>query len=298
MKKLILTAAVVCTAFFSGVAQTFTDGQTNLTLNYKTSCLLNVGNPHNGGYAYSGGNIASSGGVSGNSDGLKIVGGTGTDLTTSPGYIDLYVVRGENCQEMRAATSIGINMSGSGHGKVVIRAKSNQAGAEFRFYLASSDGGWPTSTYNAEIIKLVTLTDEYADYTIDFESESAWAGWAGKSKVNLFGVTTGTAGAEYHIESIKFGADAVTGVSLSKGVNSLLSVYPNPASNLLNVDLSNLNGRATAITLTNAAGNVVVEQSNVNSNVCPLSVEGLTEGIYFLQVISENKVYNQKVVVR
>ena len=71
--------------------------------------------------------------------------------------------------------------------------------------------------------------------------------------------------------------------------NSLVSVYPNPTSDLLYFDVDNAN-----VQLFDVAGNLVL-QSAVQKSV-PISLQQLANGIYFYSLTTEKEVISGKIV--
>ena len=71
-----------------------------------------------------------------------------------------------------------------------------------------------------------------------------------------------------------------------------IAVYPNPTSDILNLKLPN-NIAIDKVTIIDLTGKMVVEQSQ-NANVVP--VENLADGIYIIQVISGDNLFETKFV--
>jgi hypothetical protein len=68
--------------------------------------------------------------------------------------------------------------------------------------------------------------------------------------------------------------------------NNLFSIYPNPANDILNVELGDVNENST-IQIINALGEVVLSEV-VLSNSTTLKTNNLTSGVYFIKVESKN----------
>ncbi len=68
--------------------------------------------------------------------------------------------------------------------------------------------------------------------------------------------------------------------------NNAFNIYPNPASEILNVQLEMLN-EATTVSIINALGEVVLTE-NTTSNNSTLKINNLTSGVYFIKVESKN----------
>lgn len=89
-----------------------------------------------------------------------------------------------------------------------------------------------------------------------------------------------------------------TPVGLDENLNNLLSVYPNPVNEVLNITgLSDIN--ANAITISDIAGRLVYNQSiNAVSNNYTIDIEGFNRGVYLLTVNTSNGLITKKIVKR
>ncbi|MDL2262696.1 T9SS type A sorting domain-containing protein [Bacteroidales bacterium OttesenSCG-928-I21] len=68
--------------------------------------------------------------------------------------------------------------------------------------------------------------------------------------------------------------------------NSNISVYPNPAKDLLNINLESLNGKLS-VSIYNMQGQVCYEQAVQGSSIQTISLAGLSKGIYFVRIDNE-----------
>jgi hypothetical protein len=65
------------------------------------------------------------------------------------------------------------------------------------------------------------------------------------------------------------------------------SVYPNPATHLLNISINNVCNNNAKVSIYNISGQQIMN-SNMNSNNIQLNIESLSKGIYFVNIINEN----------
>ena len=86
---------------------------------------------------------------------------------------------------------------------------------------------------------------------------------------------------------IDFGA-----LSVSENNQLVFSVYPNPATTVLNISNRN-NLEITSAQITDVNGRVV---SQVNGTVAQINIADLTAGVYFLKVTSAQGVGTTRVV--
>ena len=75
-----------------------------------------------------------------------------------------------------------------------------------------------------------------------------------------------------------------------------LSIYPNPASNRININLGN-NKEIANVTITNILGKVV-KTTTMNGENTQLSVKELINGVYFVSIETTNKVITKSLVKR
>jgi hypothetical protein len=75
--------------------------------------------------------------------------------------------------------------------------------------------------------------------------------------------------------------------------NAKLVVYPNPATNLLNVNISNANFKNSSVNIYNVSGQQLIN-STMNGANTELNIESLSNGVYFVNVSNE-KGFNKTV---
>jgi|GEM_PF-3736000 len=77
-----------------------------------------------------------------------------------------------------------------------------------------------------------------------------------------------------------------------------LQVYPNPATEVLHVPLSQLNGKPGKFVIINATGAIITsrEKTNINNNLVSLDLHKLKPGIYYLLYYTADEMYKAKFV--
>lgn len=76
-----------------------------------------------------------------------------------------------------------------------------------------------------------------------------------------------------------------------------IMVYPNPANDVLNLHYPGLSDRNITVHLLNMKGQEISSINTLRSDRAQISVAGLPEGIYLLQVRAENRISTHKMVI-
>lgn len=85
-------------------------------------------------------------------------------------------------------------------------------------------------------------------------------------------------------------------VNLQEQEQEVFAVYPNPATNELNI--VGLNSDIQSVVMIDATGRVVLSNTNViNTNEILLNVSMLSNGVYTVSIYSENKAQHTRVVI-
>ena len=90
--------------------------------------------------------------------------------------------------------------------------------------------------------------------------------------------------------------NSTTGISQYSNLNSNISIYPNPATNIINIDISTSSMPNATIVITNMLGNTVKQVSGVNNQVS-INVADLSEGVYNISIAGNEGVINKRVVL-
>ncbi|HEX7412451.1 MAG TPA: T9SS type A sorting domain-containing protein, partial [Bacteroidia bacterium] len=89
---------------------------------------------------------------------------------------------------------------------------------------------------------------------------------------------------------------AVAGIKQVTGINEQVSVYPNPATDILNVSLQQAQGTNASLQITDMLGNTV-KQSIIYNLTSIINVGDLSEGVYNLSIASSIGVANKRLVI-
>jgi hypothetical protein len=70
-------------------------------------------------------------------------------------------------------------------------------------------------------------------------------------------------------------------------INTKMAVYPNPASDVLNININNASFKNSNISIYNISGNEVMNTTMIGAST-QLNIESLSNGVYFVKVKNEN----------
>ena len=99
--------------------------------------------------------------------------------------------------------------------------------------------------------------------------------------------------------SVEVSADCGTTTDTKELVTNVIAVYPNPARDVVNINLGNINVNNSIIELYSSVGQLVMFQniSSESGNVIQLETTDIDGGLYFVKVLSEGKNYTTGVVI-
>lgn len=86
-----------------------------------------------------------------------------------------------------------------------------------------------------------------------------------------------------------------TGVS-AYGLSNIIKVYPNPASNILNIDMNGLSKSETDVEIQNTLGQIVYSTKSLNQHLV-VNTSDLATGVYFVTVKQNGKTLDVKKVI-
>ncbi|MGZ4089660.1 MAG: T9SS type A sorting domain-containing protein, partial [Bacteroidia bacterium] len=98
------------------------------------------------------------------------------------------------------------------------------------------------------------------------------------------------------LEAVFSGTCIGTSVAAINNTSASLSVYPNPASNMVSVNVSNVNETAF-VEVYNAIGQVVISAKDISGSSMELNVSALAKGVYVVKLTSGKEVSNTKLVI-
>ncbi|MBP7808298.1 MAG: T9SS type A sorting domain-containing protein [Bacteroidia bacterium] len=79
-------------------------------------------------------------------------------------------------------------------------------------------------------------------------------------------------------------------------LNSAIKIYPNPASDILNIDLNALDKTETVVEIKNMLGQTVYETKSLNQHLV-VNTSSISNGVYMVHIVQNNKTISVKKIV-
>ena len=70
---------------------------------------------------------------------------------------------------------------------------------------------------------------------------------------------------------------------------SQLKIFPNPTNDIINIDMSEIEFKNIKVRILNSLGAVVKMENLSNTNMLSISVSGLRNGVYFIEIQTDNQ---------
>jgi hypothetical protein len=184
--------------------------------------------------------------------------------------------------------------------------------ADFLFFFKNTITPTPSYTINAVNLPIVTATSSNSlicvGTTVTLTATGATTySWSSGSlgSVTLVTPTTTTTYTVIGTNTANCSSNATItqSVSICTSLNSLLqndlnySIYPNPTSGIINIDLENKNNRLIKIELLNAIGQVIMTETS-ESNRFTFNLQNYPAGIYFVKLIEQNRVIALEKIIK
>jgi PKD repeat protein len=186
-----------------------------------------------------------------------------------------------------------VNMTGgcgAAQGSIIVSAgEAIPAFTNTRSWLTAifTNASTNADTYSWDFDDGSTSTDEHPNHL--FPATGSY---------NVCLTATGECGSETTCQTVELSDYVgITENSLSDAV----SIYPNPASDVLTINVDNVIGDELTIELSNIAGQVVITRSLSEFNGSAkedIDVNDLTEGVYFVKVYTNEATTTVRVVVQ
>jgi len=86
-------------------------------------------------------------------------------------------------------------------------------------------------------------------------------------------------------------------VSINAIENNSVKLYPNPNNGQFSIDLSTMGNIETDIQVVNIQGQIIAEYNNVNSTIFNINLNDLSQGLYYVRIVSEKETILKKVSI-
>jgi len=184
--------------------------------------------------------------------------------------------------------------------------------ADFLFFYKNTITPTPSYTINSVALPTVTATSSNSlicvgtTVTLTATGATTYSWSSGTTgSVTLVTPTTTTTYTVVGTNTSNCSGNATItqSVSICTSLNSLLnkdlnySIYPNPTSSNLNIDLENKNNRLIKIEILNAIGQVIMTETS-ESNRFTFNIQHYPAGIYFIKLIEQNRVLALEKIIK
>jgi hypothetical protein len=194
----------------------------------------------------------------------------------------------------------------------VITSGMHYGNADFLFYYKNTITPTPTYSINSIALPILTATSSNSlicvGTTVTLTATGATTySWSSGTlgSVTLVTPTTTTTYTVIGTNTANCSSNATItqSVSICTSLNSLLnndlnySLYPNPTSGIINIDIETKNNELFKIELLNAIGQVIMTETS-ESNRFTFNLQNYPAGIYFIKLIDHNKVIALEKIIK
>ena len=160
----------------------------------------------------------------------------------------------------------------------------------------SSTKNWGYSVYgpllgDPEDLNFLNIGDRYIGVKVNISGHIHY-GWILVSYTTLKLTVKGFAYESTPNKAIKTGDKGNVGICVKQEETSF-TIYPNPAKKKFSINLKNI-VNITNIKIINVLGSEVMKISMLNDNLRNIDISGLKKGIYFVQMITDDKIVISK----
>jgi hypothetical protein len=90
--------------------------------------------------------------------------------------------------------------------------------------------------------------------------------------------------------------DSPLGIQNVEVANSSCSIYPNPAKDVANIDLSKVTDGNLKLNITDITGQVIHTENVTSPSLISVDMSGYANGIYFVNITGANTLINKKLI--
>ncbi|MCG8580915.1 MAG: T9SS type A sorting domain-containing protein [Bacteroidales bacterium] len=138
-----------------------------------------------------------------------------------------------------------------------------------------------------------TSTD-WQKFEVDYNFADFSSLESGKQVINFQFLNKGT----YYIDNIIISKATATSIEDEKSIEEKMKVYPNPASDVLNIQIDNALGANVNYVIYDLAGNPVLKGRKASVNLVTINCSEMATGNYILKLQTENATLIKKVIIK
>lgn len=99
-----------------------------------------------------------------------------------------------------------------------------------------------------------------------------------------------------HLVKSNWGQSA-TGINESVGIDNLITLYPNPASDMVTLNIDNINNADLTLNIYNVIG-TLVKSETLKQNNRQINISDLCNGVYLITIKSKDLTENQRLIIQ
>ena len=151
-----------------------------------------------------------------------------------------------------------------------------------------------TADLDSDIGKLYINGEVVSEWQWSLNNADGTAGVNQLMAVDFYGTNTANGSGLYYIDDVQLIES--TGVYTAEALTETVSIYPNPANDILNIVVPN-EFNNSQITIHDLSGKIVVQQKLIAGNNAS-SLANLSEGIYIVEISNLNSSYIEKLIIQ
>ncbi len=157
-----------------------------------------------------------------------------------------------------------------------------------------------TTTLSQDECYTFTIYDSYGDGLCCSYGNGGYSLTDGNSYTLASGGYTTTSFSDEESSQFRTGVSSPSSVEENTIVNTI-SIYPNPVNDIATLSFTTTEKSKTAINITNILGEIVYNNEigslTSGQHIMPISTSGISEGMYFVNLITNNKIITKKITI-
>lgn len=91
--------------------------------------------------------------------------------------------------------------------------------------------------------------------------------------------------------------DCSVGIHEQTNQGNIFSIYPNPSSSKINIEVVNLRSKTADIFIFNQLGELLLQRKEWNGSEKEINIEALSNGLYFIQIKTNQGQHTEKLII-